>query len=150
MRARVALHVAGALGAGVLAPLAATGIAVGTFHPLRAFPAVEPDPAAAAGCFFALDGDPRARSLGRRLAEALGGESAVVPEEARTIYHLAATLAAGGVATVLAAAADLARASSGTTADSPPRASARRRPSERARGSPSSAKKQPAAAAGSG
>lgn len=110
VRARVALHVAGALGAGVLAPLAATGIAVGTFHPLRAFPAVEPDPAAAAGCFFALDGDPRARSLGRRLAEALGGESAVVPEEARTIYHLAATLAAGGVATVLAAAADLARA----------------------------------------
>ncbi len=110
VRARVALHVAGALGAGVLAPLAATGISVGTLHPLRAFPTVERDPAAAAGCFFALDGDPRARALGRRLAEALGGEAAIVPEEARTIYHLGATLAAGGVTTVLAAAADLARA----------------------------------------
>lgn len=108
--ARVALHAAGALPATVLAALRPAGTAIGTFHPLRAFPHAEQDPEAARGCFFALDGDPQARTLGRRLAEALGGTSAVIPSESRRIYHLAATLAAGGVATVLAAATDLGRA----------------------------------------
>ncbi len=105
----VALHVSGALGASVLAPIAAAGSAVGTFHPLRAFPTVETDPERARGTFFALDGDPEARALGRRLAEALGGRAAVVPEPVRVLYHLAASLAAGGVATVLASASSLAR-----------------------------------------
>jgi predicted short-subunit dehydrogenase-like oxidoreductase (DUF2520 family) len=103
-RRGIALHVSGALGAAVLAPLAASGCRVGAFHPLRAFPAVEPDPAAAAGTFYALDGDPEARALGRRLAEAFGGESGVVAEEQRALYHWAATLAAGGVVTLVATA----------------------------------------------
>ena len=105
----VALHVAGPLGASALAPLAAAGCPVGSFHPLRPFPAVERDPEAARGTFFALDGDAQARALGRRLAEAFGGEAAIVPEELRVLYHLAATLAAGGVATVFASAASLAQ-----------------------------------------
>jgi predicted short-subunit dehydrogenase-like oxidoreductase (DUF2520 family) len=105
----VALHVSGALGASALSPLAAAGCAVGSFHPLRPFPDVELDPEAARGTFFALDGDPQARALGRRLAEAFGGEAGVVPEEVRVLYHLAATLAAGGVATVFATAASLAK-----------------------------------------
>jgi predicted short-subunit dehydrogenase-like oxidoreductase (DUF2520 family) len=103
-RNSVVMHVSGALGASALVPLAAEGCRVGAFHPLRAFPQVEPDPTAAAGTFFALDGDPEARSLGRRLAEAFGGVAGVVPEEQRTLYHWAATLAAGGVTTLLATA----------------------------------------------
>jgi len=110
VRSGVALHTAGALGPSVLAPLETTGIAIGCLHPLRAFPASEPDPAAARGTFYALDGDARARTLGRRLAEALGGEAAVVPEAVRPVYHLAASFAAGGVATVYASAIALARA----------------------------------------
>jgi predicted short-subunit dehydrogenase-like oxidoreductase (DUF2520 family) len=105
----VALHGSGALGASVLAPLAAAGCTIGTFHPLRAFPVALPDLARARGTFFALDGDAPARSLGRRLATAFGGEAGVVPEAARTAYHLAATLAGGGVTTVLAAAWEVAR-----------------------------------------
>jgi len=105
----VALHAAGALGAAVLEPLRSPACAVGTFHPLAAFPAPRTGLAAARGIFFALDGDPEARALGRRLAAAFGGEAAVVPEEIRDLYHLAASLAAGGVATVLASALDLAR-----------------------------------------
>ncbi len=108
-RRGVALHASGALGASVLSPLAASGYRVGAFHPLRAFPSVEENPDAAAGTFFALDGDPEARALGRRLAEALGGESAVVPEPLRPLYHWAGTMAAGGVVTMLATATSVAR-----------------------------------------
>ena len=105
----VVLHCSGPLGASVLAPLAAAGCSTGAFHPLRAFPAAETDPERARGTFFALDGDAPARALGRRLAEAFGGEAGVVPEEARPAYHLAATLAGGGVANLLAVAVSVAR-----------------------------------------
>lgn len=108
-QAPVALHTSGALGASVLAPLESAGAALGSFHPLKAFPRPLPDPAAAAGTFFALDGAPRARELGFRLAAAFGGVAGVVPEEARDLYHLAASAAAGGVATLVASAGDLAR-----------------------------------------
>jgi len=107
-QAAVALHTAGALSFEILAPLAAAGVATGGWHPLRAFPEASRDPADARGVFFALDGAPPALAAGRRLAEALGGESAPVPASARPLYHFAATLAAGGVTTLLACAADLA------------------------------------------
>jgi len=108
-RLGVALHVSGALGASELAPLASSGCRTGSFHPLRAFPAVEESPTAAAGTFYALDGDAEARALGRRLAQAFGGESAVVDERQRPLYHWAATVAAGGVVTLLATAQSLGR-----------------------------------------
>ncbi len=107
-QAPVALHVAGALGASAIAALRATGAAVGSLHPLRAFPAAEPDLAAARGTFFAIDGDPRALELARRLATAFGGHAGEVAESARPLYHFAATLVAGGIATLAAAAHDLA------------------------------------------
>lgn len=107
-QARVVLHVAGALGAGVLAPLRARGSSVGAWHPLRAFPAPSRQVDEAADTFFALDGDPEAQELGRRLAQALGGSAGEVPESARALYHFAATLAAGGVTTLLATVVALA------------------------------------------
>lgn len=108
-QAPVALHTSGALGAPVLASLETAGAATGSFHPLKAFPRPLLDPARAAGTFFALDGAPRARELGFRLAAAFGGVAGVVPEEARDLYHLAASTAAGGVATLVASAGELAR-----------------------------------------
>jgi predicted short-subunit dehydrogenase-like oxidoreductase (DUF2520 family) len=108
-QATVALHTAGSLGASVLAPLRTAGSAVGCFHPLKAFPHALPDPAEGAGTFFALDGPAEALALGERLAVAFGGVSGVVPEGARDLYHLAASVAAGGVATLVASAGDLAR-----------------------------------------
>lgn len=107
-QATVVLHTAGAFGASTLAALRAEGSGVGTFHPLKAFPRPLPDPAEARGVFFALDGDPAAQDMGRRLAAALGADAATVPEEARPLYHFAATLAAGGAVTLLALAAELA------------------------------------------
>lgn len=104
-QAKVALHAAGPFDARPLAPLRRAGSAIGAFHPLRAFPAVQEAPAA--GTFYGLAGDPGAVALGRRLAAFFGGRCGVVEGERRQLYHLAATLAAGGVTTVLAAMAEL-------------------------------------------
>jgi len=105
-QARVVLHTAGGLDASVLAPLRGRS-AVGSLHPLKAFPQPWLDPAEARGVFFAVDGDPEARQLAHRLAAAWEGVSADLPPESRPLYHLAASLAAGGVVTLLALAADL-------------------------------------------
>lgn len=107
-QAAVVLHTSGSLDAGALAPLRAAGSAVGTLHPLKAFPHPLPDPEQARGVFFAVDGDPPAHALAFRLAAAWGAEAAEVPAAARSLYHFAATLAAGGVVTLLAAAEEIA------------------------------------------
>lgn len=104
-QARVALHAAGPCDARPLLPLARAGSEIGTLHPLRAFPAVLAAPAA--GTFYGLAGDPGAVALGRLLAAGWGGRSLVVEGERRRLYHLAATLAAGGVTTVFAVLAEL-------------------------------------------
>lgn len=107
-QARVALHTSGSLDAGVLDALRPAGSAVGSLHPLKAFPGPLPDLAEARGVFFAVDGDAAAQALAIRLAGAWGGVAAEVPAAARPLYHFAATLAAGGVVTLLAAAAEIA------------------------------------------
>lgn len=109
-QAAVVLHVAGSRGASALAPLAAAGCATGTLHPLKAFPHALPDPAEARGVMFAIDGDPRATALAERLALSWGAVPRRVAEADRDLYHLGATLAAGGVVTLLAAAERVARA----------------------------------------
>ena len=107
-QARVALHTSGSLDAAVLDALRPAGSAVGSLHPLKAFPRPLPDPAEARGVFFAADGDAAAQGLALRLAAAWGGVAAEVPAAVRPLYHFAATLAAGGVVTLLAAAAEIA------------------------------------------
>lgn len=106
-QAAVALHLSGAMGAEALAPLRAGGTQVGALHPLRAFPRPLPSPAVARRTFLALDGDPAALALGARLAAALGATAAPVPAQVRPLYHLAATLSAGGVVTLVTAAVGL-------------------------------------------
>ncbi|HEX6898169.1 MAG TPA: Rossmann-like and DUF2520 domain-containing protein [Thermoanaerobaculia bacterium] len=107
-QARVVLHTSGSRDASALAPLREGGSAVGSLHPLKAFPEPLPDPTEARGVFFAVDGDAPARELAVRLAESWGGVAAEVPPESRALYHFAATLAAGGVTTLLAAASEIA------------------------------------------
>lgn len=121
-QAPVILHTSGSRGAEVLAPLAAGGSpsdspsdsskssSIGALHPLKAFPRPLPHPDAARDIFFAVDGDADAMALAERLVAAWGGISGRVPGDRRDLYHLAATLAAGGVTTLLATAEHIARA----------------------------------------
>jgi predicted short-subunit dehydrogenase-like oxidoreductase (DUF2520 family) len=108
-QAAVVLHTSGSQDASALAPLRAGGSAVGSFHPLKAFPRPLPEPEQARGVFFAMDGDPAARQLSGRLAAAWGAVAGEVPAESRLLYHFAASLAAGGVVTLLAVAEELAQ-----------------------------------------
>ena len=106
--ATVVLMTSGCAPLADLAPLGAAGSALGVLHPLRAFPGGAPDSGAAATTFCALAGEAAAVALAGRLVAAWGGTSAGLEEEQRLLYHGAATLAAGGIATLLAAARDLA------------------------------------------
>lgn len=108
-QAPVVLHVSGSLPMRALDPLAARGSRAGVLHPLKAFARSLPEVAEARGVFFALGGEPAAVALGNRLVAAWEGHAAVLAEEQRLLYHFAASMVAGGVATLLAAADSLAR-----------------------------------------
>lgn len=107
-QAAVVLHTSGSLDASVLDPLRHIGSAVGSLHPLKAFPRPLTDPVQGRGVFFAVDGDPAARELAFRLVSTWEGVAAEVPAPARPLYHLAASLSAGGVVTLLAMAEEIA------------------------------------------
>jgi predicted short-subunit dehydrogenase-like oxidoreductase (DUF2520 family) len=100
-QARVVLHTSGSLDCSVLEPLLHHGSATGSLHPLKAFSRSLPDVAEAADVFFALDGAPEAVRLGERLVASWNGRCGVVSGSQRLLYHFAATLAAGGVATLI-------------------------------------------------
>ena len=110
-QAAVALHTSGSRDASALAPLSHGGTAIGSLHPLKAFPHPLLDPSAAARVLFGIDGDERARRMAHRLIAAWDGRAAEIPPRSRLLYHFAATLAAGGVVTLLAAAAEIAERS---------------------------------------
>lgn len=108
-RCNAALHTSGAASAAVLAPLAAAGVATGSFHPLKAFTHRAHALVEAEGLVFGIDGSHAAIALAERLAGAFGARAVPIPAELRRLYHLGATLAAGGVVTLLATAGSLAR-----------------------------------------
>ena len=107
-QAPVAVHVAGGCAAEILAPLRQAGSRIATLHPLRAFPTASREPTDAHGLVFTLDGDPPAVDLAARMVRALGGTPIEIDASARPLYHLAASLAAGGVVTLLAVADEIA------------------------------------------
>jgi predicted short-subunit dehydrogenase-like oxidoreductase (DUF2520 family) len=89
-----AVHVGGALGLDALAPLAARGHAVGSFHPLQPFP-VERPPSAFRDAVVAVDAsDPALLERLRALAAAVGARPRRVGAEDRATYHAAAAMAA--------------------------------------------------------
>jgi len=108
-QARVVLHSSGRLDASALACLRDRGSAVGTLHPLMAFPGVSKTVQDARDVVFGVDGDPDATDLATCIARGVGGTAVRVDSDIRPLYHLGATLAAGGVVTLLAAACELAR-----------------------------------------
>lgn len=105
-QAAVALHTAGRFDHAVLEPLRSAGCAIGSLHPLRAFPRPL-DLQALAPTWFAIDGDPAALALAKRLVDLCGGGYSEISGRSRAAYHLAATLAAGGVVTLMAVVEEL-------------------------------------------
>jgi len=94
------IHLAGARGLDVFAPLLATrpDVRVGALHPLQTFPNAELGAERLAGSWCAVAGDPAVTDL----AVALGCSPFVVPDHRRALYHAAACVASNHVAALLA------------------------------------------------
>ena len=99
---RFAFHLSGALSARALAPLSPTA-SLGSLHPLRAFSG-EPDESWK-DAFVAVEGEESAAQAGSRLCRRMGARPRRLAAAGKPLYHCAATLAAGGVASLLSLAA---------------------------------------------
>jgi predicted short-subunit dehydrogenase-like oxidoreductase (DUF2520 family) len=104
---RAYVHLSGALGLDALEPLRAAGFAVGSLHPLQAFPSARP-PEVFNGVTFAVDAsDEQLLAELEQLARRLGGMPRRVRDQERALYHASATLAGNLVALAAEAGAGL-------------------------------------------
>jgi predicted short-subunit dehydrogenase-like oxidoreductase (DUF2520 family) len=90
----VVLHLSGLHDRSALKPLAFSGAALGSFHPLQSFAVPATAASRLPGSYVGLEGDARAIRAGRRLARLLGMTPLVIPPAAKPAYHAAATFAA--------------------------------------------------------
>jgi len=83
--AKTVLHASGAVPSEALAPLRKRGAAVASLHPMMTF--VRGAPPVLAGVTFALEGDPAAVRVARRMARDLGGRVLRITAAAKPLYH---------------------------------------------------------------
>jgi predicted short-subunit dehydrogenase-like oxidoreductase (DUF2520 family) len=104
----VVLHLSGLLDRSALAPLAETGAALGSFHPLQTIADPRTAPERLAGAYVGIEGDERALELGRGLADALGMVAVPIAAEGKAAYHAGAAFAANYTTALMAVAERLA------------------------------------------
>lgn len=102
------VHTSGALPASVLAPAMAAGTSMGSFHPLVTFTDHDQALADLPGSTVALEGEASLMPLLADLAESIGAKPVLLPEGAKSAYHAAAMMAAGGLIGLLDAIAQVA------------------------------------------
>lgn len=102
----VVAHTSGACEASLLQPIRSAGGAVMSFHPLQTFTREERE-GLFDGIYVALEGDPAAVETGRRISEALGCRHVLLDEEAKPLYHLAASTASNALGVLLAMSCEL-------------------------------------------
>jgi predicted short-subunit dehydrogenase-like oxidoreductase (DUF2520 family) len=98
-------HASGMLTAEALAPLAARGATVFSFHPLQTFPRdFEPRDIvdSIVGIYYGVDGTRKGLATARRLATLLRGHTIEVPPEMRVFYHAACVVASNHLTGLLA------------------------------------------------
>jgi predicted short-subunit dehydrogenase-like oxidoreductase (DUF2520 family) len=92
------VHLSGATGLDVLAPVRAAGARPLALHPLQTFPDVEAALERIPGCAVGVTAEEEeGAALGTRLAEDLGARPFALPEQARPLYHSAAVFASNYV-----------------------------------------------------
>ncbi|GBD31113.1 hypothetical protein HRbin33_00061 [bacterium HR33] len=102
----VVLHLSGVLDRGVLSPLAPTGAALGSLHPLRSFGSGEEN---LEGVFAAVEGDDRAVERAVDLARSIGLRPFRLGPGGKARYHAGAVFAANFLVTLYARAERLFR-----------------------------------------
>ena len=114
----VVLHCSGLHGRAALAPLASSGAALGSLHPLMTFTSADGEPSVLAGTPAVIEGDARAAAAARALAELLQMTPIVeLAEEAKPGYHAGAVFAANYLV-VLASIAERLAADAGADSSS--------------------------------
>ena len=105
----VVLHLSGLRDRTALAPLAPSGAALGSFHPLQSVS----DPATSAerlaGAYAGIEGDERAVAAAAELARVLRMVPVVLPPGSKAAYHAGAAFAANYTTALVAVAERLAR-----------------------------------------
>ena len=84
-KGKIALHSSGARSSRELEPLRRRGGVIGSLHPMQTF--VRSSPATLGGVSFAVEGDPAAVRVSRRIARDLGGSVFTIRPEAKVLYH---------------------------------------------------------------
>jgi len=106
LKSRVVLHASGALSSGVLAPLRARGVSVGSMHPLASVSLPAAGAESLRRAFYCVEGDAPATRAARRVVRDLGGETFTIDPGDKALYHAAAVLAAGHVVALFDVALD--------------------------------------------
>jgi predicted short-subunit dehydrogenase-like oxidoreductase (DUF2520 family) len=107
-KGKIALHSSGARSSRELVLLRRGGAAVGSLHPMQTF--VRTSPATLAGVSFAVEGDPVAVRVSRRIARDLGGSVFTIHPEAKVLYHAIGSFCSPMIVATLATAERIARA----------------------------------------
>ncbi|MGH9649023.1 MAG: Rossmann-like and DUF2520 domain-containing protein [Terriglobales bacterium] len=84
-KGKIALHSSGALTSDQLAPLRRRGASVAALHPMMTF--VRGASPSMKGVPFAVEGDPAAVAVARRIARDLGGNAFPIRKRNKTLYH---------------------------------------------------------------
>ncbi len=84
-KGKMALHSSGALTSDQLAPLRRRGASVAALHPMMTF--VRGATPSMKGVPFAVEGDPAAVAVARRIARDLGGNAFPIQKRNKTLYH---------------------------------------------------------------
>jgi predicted short-subunit dehydrogenase-like oxidoreductase (DUF2520 family) len=107
-RGKVALHSSGALASDELRSLRQRGAAVASVHPLMTF--VHGSAPSLRGVPFALEGDPAAVRVARRIVRALGAEPFPMSKDRKMAYHAWGAFASPLLIALLVTAEEVARA----------------------------------------
>jgi len=106
---KVVAHTSGALSSAALEPLRRQGARTASLHPLASVA----DPRAGLSTLkavpFAIEGDPAAVPVLRRLVQTLGGVPVTIPRQAKVLYHLIAVLLSNDLVALLSFGIETAR-----------------------------------------
>lgn len=98
---QLAAHTSGAQGIGVLDPAAARGVLALALHPVMTFAGRPEDLDRLTGATFGVTAPEELRPVAESLVLEMGGEPVWVPENARSLYHAALTVAANHLVTLV-------------------------------------------------
>jgi predicted short-subunit dehydrogenase-like oxidoreductase (DUF2520 family) len=90
---QLVVHMSGALPLSILEPAAGAGARIGCAHPLQSFATHGQAARDIPGSVFGVTSGPDAAVQLEAIVNALGGHSVTVPEDKKTLYHVAAVIA---------------------------------------------------------